>query len=58
MALEMALQQDFGCERITLYGNDSLHETINENGLNLVDFATGRQMPIKSTYFMHERIHL
>jgi hypothetical protein len=36
----------------------SLHESTNENGLILVDFATGRQMAIKSTYFMHKRIHL
>jgi hypothetical protein len=37
----------------------SLHERTNENGLRLVDFAAGsRQMAIKSTYFMHKRIHL
>jgi hypothetical protein len=36
----------------------SLHESTNENGLKLVDFAAGRQMGIKSTYFMHKRIHL
>jgi hypothetical protein len=39
-------------------GKYSLHESTNENGLRLVDFAAGRQMAIKSTYFMHERIHL
>jgi hypothetical protein len=27
----------------------SLHESTNENGLRLVDFAEGRQMAIKST---------
>jgi hypothetical protein len=36
----------------------SLHESTNENGLRLVDFAAGRQMVIKSTYFMHKQIHL
>jgi hypothetical protein len=40
-------------------GNHSLHESTNENGLSyLVNFAAGRQMAIKSTYFMHKRIHL
>jgi hypothetical protein len=29
-----------------------------ENSLRLVDFAADRQMAIKSTYFMHKRIHL
>jgi hypothetical protein len=36
----------------------SLHESTNENDLRLVDFGAGRQMAIKSTYFMHNRIHL
>jgi hypothetical protein len=39
-------------------GKHSLHETANENGLRLVDFAAGKQMAIKITYFMHKRIHL
>jgi hypothetical protein len=39
-------------------GKHSLHESTKENGLRLVDFATSRQMEIKSTYFMHKRIHL
>jgi hypothetical protein len=39
-------------------GKHSLHESTFENGLRLVDFAAGRQMTIKSTYFMHKRIHL
>jgi hypothetical protein len=39
-------------------GKHSLHESRNENGLRLVDFAAGMQMAIKSTYFMHKRIHL
>jgi hypothetical protein len=39
-------------------GKHSLYESTNENGLRLVDFAVGRQIVIKSTYFMHKRIHL
>jgi hypothetical protein len=40
-------------------GKHSLHETTNENGLRLVDFAAGRQKAIKSAYFiMHKRIQL
>jgi hypothetical protein len=39
-------------------GKHSLHESTNENGLRLVDFAGGRQLAIKSTYLMHKRIHL
>jgi hypothetical protein len=39
-------------------GKHSLHESTSENDLRLVDFAAGRQMAIKSTYFMHTRIHL
>jgi hypothetical protein len=29
----------------------------NVNGLRLVEFAAGRQVAIKNTYFMHKRIH-
>jgi hypothetical protein len=39
-------------------GKHSLHESTNENGLRLVDYAAGRQIAIKNTYFMHKRIHL
>jgi hypothetical protein len=39
-------------------GKLSLHASANENSLRLVDFAAGRQMAIKSTYFMHKRVHL
>jgi hypothetical protein len=37
-------------------GKHSLRKSTNENGLRLVDFAAGRQMAIKSTYFMHKLI--
>jgi hypothetical protein len=39
-------------------GKHSLHESTNENDLRLVDFAAGRQMAIKSKYFMHKRVRL
>jgi hypothetical protein len=42
----------------SLIGKHSLHESTNENGPRLVDFDAGRQMAIKSTYFMHKRIPL
>ena len=35
-----------------------LHEVTNENGLCLINFAASKNMVIKSTYFMHKRIHL
>jgi hypothetical protein len=35
-------------------GKHSLHESTKENSIRLVDFAAGRQMAIKSTYFMHK----
>jgi hypothetical protein len=41
-----------------MIGKHSLHESTNENDLRLVDLAAGWQMAIKSTYFMHKRIHL
>jgi hypothetical protein len=39
-------------------GKHSLHESINENDLRLIDLAAGRQMAILSTYFMLKQIHL
>jgi hypothetical protein len=39
-------------------GKYNLQETTNKNGLRLIDFATGRQMAMRSTYFMHKRSHL
>jgi hypothetical protein len=33
-------------------GKHSLHESTNENGLRLVDFAAGWQLAIKSTKFI------
>jgi hypothetical protein len=39
-------------------GRYSLHDSTNEHGLRLIDFAAGSQMAINSTFFMHKRIHL
>ncbi len=38
-------------------GRWSLHEETNENGLRLIDFATEKGMVVRSSYFMHKRIH-
>jgi hypothetical protein len=49
-----------GCETVNqpTIGKYSLHESTYENSLKLVDFAAGRQMAIKSAYFMHKRVLL
>jgi hypothetical protein len=40
-------------------GREPVHQpTIGKHSLRLVDFAAGRQMAIKSTYFMRKQIHL
>jgi hypothetical protein len=38
-------------------GNDSLHETSNDNGVRVVNFATSKNLVIKSTMFPHRKIH-
>ena len=38
-------------------GHFSLHQETNENGMRLIDFATGRNMVISSTKFQHRDIH-
>jgi hypothetical protein len=37
-------------------GNDSLHEISNENGVRVVNFATSRNLIVKSTMFLHRII--
>jgi hypothetical protein len=38
-------------------GNESLHEISNDNGIRAVNFATYRNLIIKSTTFPHHNIH-
>jgi hypothetical protein len=40
-----------------IIGNDSLHETSNFNGLRLVNFATSKNLIVKSTTLPHRDIH-
>jgi hypothetical protein len=37
-------------------GNESLHETSNDNGVSLVNFATSENLVVKSTMFRHRKI--
>jgi hypothetical protein len=38
-------------------GNESLDEIINDNGVTAVNFATSKNLTIKSTMFPHRNIH-
>jgi hypothetical protein len=38
-------------------GNESLHEISNGNGVRLVNFATSKNLRVKSTMFPHRNIH-
>jgi hypothetical protein len=38
-------------------GNESLHEISNDNGVRLVNFATSKNLAVKSTMFPHRNIH-
>jgi hypothetical protein len=38
-------------------GNDSLHETSNDNGVRVVNFATSENIVVKSTVVPHRKIH-
>jgi hypothetical protein len=37
-------------------GNESLHEISNDNGVRVVNFATSKNLVVKSTMFLHHRI--
>jgi hypothetical protein len=38
-------------------GNQSLHNISNDNGVRLVNFATSKNLRVKSTMFPHRNIH-
>jgi exonuclease III len=38
-------------------GNESLHEISNDNGVGVVNFATSKNLTVKSTMFRHRNIH-
>jgi hypothetical protein len=38
-------------------GNESLHETSNENGVRVVKIATSKYLDAKNTMFPHYRVH-
>jgi endonuclease/exonuclease/phosphatase family metal-dependent hydrolase len=38
-------------------GKESLHETSHDNGVRLVNFATSKNLRVKSTMFPHRNIH-
>jgi hypothetical protein len=38
-------------------GNEGLHEISNDNGVRVVNFATSKNLVVKSTMFPHRRIH-
>jgi exonuclease III len=40
-----------------IIGNENLHEASNDNGVRLVNFATSKNLIVKSTTFPHRDIH-
>jgi hypothetical protein len=40
-----------------IIGNESLHEASNDNGVRVVNFATSKNLIVKSTTFPHRDIH-
>jgi hypothetical protein len=38
-------------------GNESLHEVSNDSGVRVLNFATSKNLLVKSTIFPHSRIH-
>jgi len=41
----------------TTIGNHSLHDETSENGLRLIDFASGGGLIVKNTMFSHKDIY-
>ena len=40
-----------------IIGQESLHQDSNDNGVRLVNFATSKNLVVKSTMFPHRNIH-
>jgi hypothetical protein len=38
-------------------GNESLHQDSNDNGVRIINFATSKNLVLKSTMFPHRNIH-
>ena len=38
-------------------GNESLHQDSNDNGVRIINFATSKNLVVKSTMFSHRDIH-
>ena len=38
-------------------GKERLHQDSNDNGVRLVNFATSKNLVVKSTMFLHRNIH-
>jgi hypothetical protein len=38
-------------------GNDSLHQDSNDNGVEILNFATSKNLVLKSTMFRQRNIH-
>jgi hypothetical protein len=38
-------------------GNESLHQISNDNGVRIVNFATSKNLIVKSAMFLHRNIH-
>jgi hypothetical protein len=38
-------------------GNESFHQISDDNGVRLVNFATSKNLRVKSTMFPHSNIH-
>jgi hypothetical protein len=38
-------------------GNESSHEISNDNGVRVINFATSKNLVVKSTMFPHRSIH-
>jgi hypothetical protein len=41
-----------------IIGNESLREASNDNGVRIVNFATSKNLTVKSTTFPHHNIHV